>query len=51
MAAGMSPLLPESNRGKALEAEGPKKRSLFSRIFRSAPAPIQPQTEAFGRTS
>lgn len=33
MAAGMSPLLPEANRGKALEAEGPSKRSLFARMF------------------
>jgi pilus assembly protein CpaE len=33
MAAGMSPLLPETSRGKALEAEGPNKRSLFARMF------------------
>lgn len=33
MAAGMSPLLPEASRGKALEAEGPSKRGLFSRMF------------------
>ncbi len=33
MAAGMSPLLPEASRGKALEAEGPSKRSLFARMF------------------
>jgi pilus assembly protein CpaE len=39
MAAGMSPLLPEANRGKALEAEGPSKRSLFARMF-NRPATI-----------
>ena len=39
MAAGMSPLLPEANRGKALEAEGPTKRSLFARMF-NRPATI-----------
>ena len=33
MAAGMSPLLPEANRGNALAAEGPSKRSLFARMF------------------
>jgi len=38
MAAGMSPLLPEVNRGKALEAEGPNKRSLFARMFHRSPA-------------
>jgi pilus assembly protein CpaE len=39
MAAGMSPLLPEASRGKALEAEGPSKRSLFARMF-NRPATI-----------
>lgn len=39
MAAGMSPLLPEANRGKALAAEGPSKRSLFARMF-NRPATI-----------
>jgi pilus assembly protein CpaE len=38
MAAGMSPLLPEANRGKALEAEGPRKNGLFSRMFRRSAA-------------
>jgi pilus assembly protein CpaE len=38
MAAGMSPLLPEASRGKALEAEGPSKRSLFARMFHRSPA-------------
>jgi len=38
MAAGMSPLLPEANRGKALEAEGPNRRSLFARMFHRSPA-------------
>jgi pilus assembly protein CpaE len=38
MAAGMSPLLPEANRGKALEAEGPARRSLFGRMFHRSPA-------------
>jgi pilus assembly protein CpaE len=33
IAAGMSPLLPEANRGKAMEAEGPNRRSLFARMF------------------
>lgn len=41
MAAGMSALLPEASRVKAVEAEGPKKRSLFSRMFRPSPAAIQ----------
>jgi pilus assembly protein CpaE len=53
MAAGMSPLLPEANRGKAIEAEGTKKRSLFARMFRSSSsssAPIQSQHEALRRT-
>ena len=36
----MSPLLPEVNRGKALEAEGPGKRSLFARMFHRTPAAI-----------
>ncbi len=40
MAAGMSPLLPEASRGKALEAEGPSKRSLFARMFNRTPAQI-----------
>ena len=40
MAAGMSPLLPEASRGKALEAEGPTKRSLFARMFNRTPAQI-----------
>ena len=39
MASGMSPLLPEASRGKALEAEGPTKRSLFARMF-NRPATI-----------
>ena len=39
MAAGMSPLLPEANRGNALSAEGPSKRSLFARMF-NRPATI-----------
>jgi len=39
MAAGMSPLLPEASRGKAMEAEGPSKRSLFARMF-NRPATI-----------
>jgi pilus assembly protein CpaE len=38
MAAGMSPLLPEANRAKAVEAEGPKKNGLFSRMFRRSAA-------------
>jgi hypothetical protein len=38
MAAGMSPLLPEASRGKALEAEGPARRSLFARMFHRSPA-------------
>ena len=42
MAAGMSPLLPEGNRGKALEAEGPNKRSLFARMFHRTPAIATP---------
>jgi pilus assembly protein CpaE len=33
IAAGMSPLLPEASRGKAMEAEGPNRRSLFARMF------------------
>jgi pilus assembly protein CpaE len=40
MAAGMSPLLPEASRGKALEAEGPSKRSLFARMFHRPSAQI-----------
>jgi hypothetical protein len=40
MAAGMSPLLPETDRGKALEAEGPGKRSLFARMFHRTPAAV-----------
>ena len=40
IAAGMSPLLPEANRGKALEAEGPNKRSLFARMFHRSTAQI-----------
>ena len=40
MAAGMSPLLPEASRSKALEAEGPTKRSLFARMFNRTPAQI-----------
>ncbi len=40
MAAGMSPLLPEASRGKALKAEGPAKRSVFARMFHRAPAQI-----------
>ncbi len=40
MAAGMSPLLPEASRGKALQAEGPGKRSVFARIFHRTPAAI-----------
>ena len=39
MASGMSPLLPEASRGKALAAEGPSKRSLFARMF-NRPATI-----------
>jgi pilus assembly protein CpaE len=39
MASGMSPLLPEASRGKAMEAEGPSKRSLFARMF-NRPATI-----------
>ncbi len=42
MAAGMSPLLPEGNRGKALEAEGPNKRSLFARMFHRSAAIAAP---------
>jgi pilus assembly protein CpaE len=38
MASGMSPLLPEANRGKAMEAEGPSKRGLFARMFHRSPA-------------
>jgi pilus assembly protein CpaE len=38
MASGMSPLLPEASRGKALQAEGPNKRSLFARMFHRSPA-------------
>jgi len=38
MAAGMSPLLPEASRGKALEAEGPNRRGLFSRMFHRSPS-------------
>jgi pilus assembly protein CpaE len=40
IAKGMSPLLPEANRGKALEAEGPNKRSLFARMFHRSTAQI-----------
>ncbi|MGI8806301.1 MAG: AAA family ATPase [Acidimicrobiales bacterium] len=40
IAQGMSPLLPEANRGKALEAEGPNKRSLFARMFHRSSAQI-----------
>ncbi|CAA9222242.1 MAG: hypothetical protein AVDCRST_MAG10-740 [uncultured Acidimicrobiales bacterium] len=40
IAAGMSPLLPEANRGKALEAEGPNKRRLFARMFHRSTAQI-----------
>ena len=40
IAAGMSPLLPEANRGKALEAEGPNKRRLFGRMFHRSTAQI-----------
>jgi len=51
MAAGMSPLLPEASRGKALEAEGPVKRRFLSRIFHRTPVTIEPPLEAAGRTS
>jgi len=40
MASGMSPLLPEASRGRALEAEGPNKRRLFSRMFHRSPVSI-----------
>jgi len=40
MAAGMSPLLPEASRGKALEAEGPGKRRRFARMFHRTPAAV-----------
>lgn len=40
MAAGMSPLLPDANRGNALAAEGPNRRSLFARMFHRSPAQI-----------
>ncbi len=40
IAAGMSPLLPEASRGKAMAAEGPTKRSVFARMFHRSPAPI-----------
>ena len=40
IAAGMSPLLPEASRGKAMAAEGPAKRSLIARMFHRTPAPI-----------
>jgi len=50
MAAGMSPLLPEANRAQAGQAEGATKRSLFSRMFRLAPARMESQHEALGRS-
>jgi pilus assembly protein CpaE len=50
MAAGMSPLLPEANRAKAIEAEGPVKRNLFARMFHRSPSPIGRPSEATGRT-
>jgi pilus assembly protein CpaE len=51
MAAGMSPLLPEANRGKAMEAEGVKRRSVFSRVFHLSRPSIESPREAIGRTS
>ncbi len=38
MAAGMSQLLPDDSRAAAGAAEAPKRRSLFSRMFRPSPS-------------
>ena len=40
MASGRSGLMPEANRGKAMQAEGPNKRSLLNRIFHRSPVAI-----------
>jgi len=50
MATGMSPLLPEANRAKAVEAEGPAKRGLLARMFHRSASPVGPPREATGRT-
>ena len=41
MASGMSALLPDGDRAKAVEAQGPQRRSFFARMFHLSPSPIE----------